>query len=174
MSKKKSKSSEKSPTSLIKRILPFTGLTIIVAFCLGSIFFGFMSLKVDCNRPNAETLPNCKIEESRLFGLYSRSATIDNVSNVDYKTSVGNKSMLQSTLVLVGDNIEVPLSKVSSNYGSWKESVSSQIKSYLTNKSEVSLKIDYFDWNIFGLIGSAMFFIFSLSLLYYLKTLFSK
>jgi hypothetical protein len=159
---------------LIKKLLPYIGLIIMTAFTLGSIFFGFMRLKVDCTRLNAETLPNCEINESRFFGLYSRSASIEKVSDIGYKTSVGNKNMLQSTLVLIGENIEVPLSDVSTNFGSWKANVFSQTKNYLTNKTETSLKIDYFDWNVFGIIGAAMFLIFAASILYYVKNLLFK
>jgi hypothetical protein len=170
----KKKLSDSHQTSLIKTFLPYIGLTVMTAFTLGSIFFGFMSLKVNCSRPNAETLPNCEINESRFFGLYSRSASIEKVSDIGYKTSVGNKNMLQSTLVLIGENIEVPLSEVSTNFGSWKENVSKETKTYLTNKSETSLKIDYFDWNVLGSIGMTMLLIFAASILYYIKSLLFK
>ncbi len=174
MSKKKGKLSETYKPSSIKNLLPYIGLIVIIVFTLGSIFFGFMSLKIDCTRPNTETLPNCEINESRFFGLYSRSANIEKVSDIGYKTSVGNKNMLQSTLVLINENAEVPLSNVSSNFGSWKKEVSGHIKNYLTNKTETTLKIDYFDWNVFGVIGATMFLIFAASNLYYLKNLLFK
>ncbi len=170
----KRKLSEAHQPSLIKKLLPYIGLIVMTAFTLGSIFFGFMSLKVDCTRPNAETLPNCEINESRFFGLYSRSANVVKVTNIDYKTSVGNKNMLQSTLVLIGENVEVPLSEVSTNFGSWKKEVLGLVENYLNNKTETSLKIDYFDWNIAGLIGVAMFLIFAASILYYVKNLLFK
>jgi hypothetical protein len=159
---------------LIKKLLPYIGLIIMTAFTLGSIFFGFMRLKVDCTRLNAETLPNCEINESRFFGVYSRSASVEKVSKIDYKISSGNKNMLQSTLVLVGENAEVPLSEVSTNFGSWKANVFSQTKNYLTDKTETSLKIDYFDWNIAGLIGVALTLMFIASVLYYVKNLLFK
>jgi hypothetical protein len=170
----KQKLSEEHQPSLIKKLLPYIGLIVMTAFTLGSIFFGFMRLKVDCTRPNAETLPNCEINESRFFGLYSRSANIEKVSDIGYKTSVGNKNMLQSTLVLVGENAEVPLSDVSTNFGSWKANVFSQTENYLLNKSETELKIDYFDWNILGLIGVALTLMFIASVLYYVKNLLFK
>jgi hypothetical protein len=170
----KNKLSKPHQVSSIKKLLPYVGLAVMIAFILGSIFFGFMSLKIDCTRQNAETLPNCQINESRFFGLYSRSVVIEKVTNIDYKTTSGNKGMLQSTLVLIGENAEVPLSEVSTNFGSWKDFVFNQTKNYLNNKTETALKIDYFDWNVFGIIGLAMFLILTASVLFYLKKLLFK
>ncbi len=170
----KRKLSEAHQPSLIKKLLPYIGLIVMTAFTLGSIFFGFMRLKVDCTRPNAETLPNCEINESRFFGLYSRSASVEKVTDIDYKVTSGSKGMLTSTLVLYSENAEVPLSNSSSNFGSWKKEVFGSVENYLNNKTETSLKMDYFDWNIAGLIGVALTLMFIASVLYYLKNLLFK
>jgi hypothetical protein len=170
----KNKLSKPPKVGSIKNLLPYIGLAVMTVFTLGSIFFGFMNLKIDCTRQNAETLPNCRINESRFFGLYSRSVIIEKVANIDYKTTSGNKGMLQSTPVLIGENAEVPISEVSTNFGSWKANVFSQTENYLTNKSETTLKIDYFDWNMFGVIGIVILFILTSSVLYYLKNLLFK
>ncbi len=166
---KKNKTDKKSSSVFFKTILPFGGLIITILFALGSVFFGFMNLKIDCIRPNTETSPTCEIDESRFFGLYSRSTTVQNVSDIGYKNSVGNKNMLQSTLVLKSENSEVPISEVSMNLGSWKEDVSKKTKSYLNNNSEISFNLHYFNWNIFGILGIAMLLILMMSILYYLK-----
>lgn len=146
------------------KIFAYLGLGIMLSVALGFTFFGFMKLKIDCERPNLETKPNCEVDEYRFFGLYSRKAFAEKVSGTSYLRN----SQLESTVVLDAENGQIRLSAESSNFGAWKKETASQIDSYLNDKKELTLKIDYFNWNFVGVIGIGLLLIFATSFLYYL------
>jgi len=142
---------------MMRTVLPALGLLVVLAFALGMLFVGFASLETHCERQAGASLPNCQVQETRLFGLYQRSETALNVQGVGYSTQdvdTSSRVTLSSTVVLRASNGSILVSQVVSNVGGdWKADVLTKVRAFLDAKEQSALSIRVEEHNVFGWIG---------------------
>jgi len=140
-------------------LLSILALAVFFGFIIASLFFGFADFEISCNSSVPGKGPTCVIEEQRFFGIFKRKVTAENIQRVDYYTRdirPGYQAGKGSTIVFVTPSGNIPITRASTNFGSWKKEVLTKMRQYLESSDQRGTLIRVQEKNILGWIGIAM------------------
>jgi hypothetical protein len=154
-------------TAKAHRILAFFGILILILVSVGFTAVGWQTLRLECARHDSGNVASCEVQNGYLFGLFKTSTrSTENVSGAGYATSsIRNvrsprhrRKALVSTVVLTGDRGDTPVFEMSSNVNAdMKREIIRQVRLFLENRTEPSLRIEKSFSNLFGWIGLPLF-----------------